>query len=260
MNKKNLKLQANVELKTTDYSMFRYIKGNRKIDAINVKRLTESIKKNYLPTTIIVNEFLEIIDGQHRLEVCKNLGLEVTFKIIPGLRLKDVHMYNSNQKTWSKLDYAISYAEAGIKPYLDLLEFMKEYPDFNLGSCENLLTNTFDGANEVADRLGVGCGRRKAYQNGELQISLEDKIRGYQMAAEIMRYKPYFKKFNSGVFVKTMISLFRNKKFDNDRMVSQVAKNPTMLVQCSTVKLYKLLLHDIYNAGKRQENRVSLYV
>jgi len=260
MKKVNSKLQVGVVLKTTDYSIFKYIKGNRKVDAINVKRLTEAFKKNYLPTTIIVNEFMEIIDGQHRLEVCKLLGLEVRYEIFPSLRLKDVHMYNSNQKVWSKMDYAISYAEAGIKSYQILLEFCKEYPDLNLGSCESLLTNSFDGANEVAPRLGVDSGRTKAYQNGDLEINMEDKVLGYNMASQIMRYKPYFKKFNSGVFVKAMISLFRNPKFDNDRMVSQVAKNPSALQQTSTVRQYKIMLQDIYNYNKTTANRVALYI
>lgn len=263
MKKKNL-FQVGVILTTKDYSIFKRLKGNRGLNEINVKRIADSMTESYLFTVVIVNEFMEVIDGQHRIEACKRLGLPVNYIIKPGLRLSDVQKYNGFQMQWNKMNYALSYSEAGIKSYMILLEFMKEYPDFNLGSAENLLTNTFDGANEKSDRVrnadGKLTGRVKSFQNGTLEISMEDKVRGYLMAAEIIKYKPYFRKFNSGVFVKTMISLFRNPKFDNDRMISQIQKNQTMMVQCATVKQYKQLMQDIYNAGKRYENRVALYV
>lgn len=256
--------QIGVVLTTSDYSIFKTIKGNRGVKEINVKRIMDSMIINYQFTVIIVNEFMEVIDGQHRVEACKRLGLPVNYIIIPALRLKDVQRYNGTQMQWQKLDYAISYAEAGMKPYHILLEFMREYPDFNLGSAENMLTDTFDGANELAGRVanddGKMTGRIKAFQNGALEISMEDKINGYIIAGKVMAYKPYFKKFNSGVFVKTIISLLRNPKFDNDRMIEQIKKYPTMMVQCATVKQYKLLMQDIYNMGKRHENRIALYI
>lgn len=249
---------------TKDYSIFKRMRGNRSIDEINVKRLVASMMIAYEWTLVICNEFMEIVDGQHRVEACKRLGLEVRYIQIAGLRLKDVQRYNSNQKTWSKMEYAISFAEAGIKSYQILLEFMREYPDFNISSAENMLTDTFDGANELSERIlnadGKATGRVKAFQHGLLEISMEDKVRGYEIVAEIIKYKEFFPKFNSRVFVNTIISLLRYKGFDNDRMIAQIQKYPTMLQQCATVKQYKLMLQDIYNMKKQVNNRVPLYV
>ena len=256
--------QLGVVLTTKDYSIFKTIKGNRGIKEINVKRIMDSMNINYQFTIVIVNEFMEIIDGQHRIEACKRLKLHVHYIIQAGLRLKDVQRYNGVKMQWQKLDYAISYADAGLKPYQMILEFMRENPEFNLGSCENLLTNTFDGANEIAGRVanndGKMTGRVKAFQTGLLDFTMEDKVNAYIMVAEIKRFKQFFRKYNSGVFVKTMISIFRNKKYDNDRMIAQLQKYPTMLQQCATVKQYKLLLQDIYNMGRRSDNRLALYL
>jgi len=256
--------KVNVILETVDYDIFKYVKGNRGLNEINVKRLMESMSEEYEFTLIICNEFIEVIDGQHRIEACKRLKLKILYIIIPGLRLKDVQRYNGHQMCWSKMDYAISYAKAGIKPYLILLEFMKEYPEFNLGSAENMLTNTFDGANEKSDRIknadGKKTGRTKSFQNGTLEISMEDKLNGYIIAAKVMAFKPYFKLYNSGVFVKTIISLLRNPDYDNNRMIEQIAKQPTLMVQCAKVSLYKRMLQDIYNYNRKEAFRVALYV
>lgn len=56
---------------TKDYSKFKHLEGNRNIVKPHLKRLKASMEKNYLFSPILINEKHEIIDGQHRFEVCK---------------------------------------------------------------------------------------------------------------------------------------------------------------------------------------------
>lgn len=81
--------------KTNDYSIFKSIMGNRTINLKNVNNIINNIKKNgLLPTVIIVNEKMEVIDGQHRLQALKELNLPVYYQIKEGLSINDCIAYN----------------------------------------------------------------------------------------------------------------------------------------------------------------------
>lgn len=60
---------------TTDYGMFNFMKGNRSVNPFNLKRITESMRERCLFSPILVNDNMEIIDGQHRFLAQKDLGL-----------------------------------------------------------------------------------------------------------------------------------------------------------------------------------------
>jgi len=96
---------------TNDYSMFRTLEGNRHLNKLHVKRLKESFQKAYLLSPIIVNEKFEIIDGQHRFEAAKQLGVPINFLIAPKYGLKEAQMLNENMKNWKKEDYLNAYCD-----------------------------------------------------------------------------------------------------------------------------------------------------
>ena len=65
---------------TKDYEMFKIIKENRNKDNPNYKQLKKSIQtKQIKSAAIIINEHMQIIDGQHRFWICQELGLEVPY-------------------------------------------------------------------------------------------------------------------------------------------------------------------------------------
>lgn len=65
--------------KTKNYSLFKKYAKNRDIDGRHVEKLIASIKTaNLLDCEpILVNEKMEVIDGQHRLEAAKSLNLDI---------------------------------------------------------------------------------------------------------------------------------------------------------------------------------------
>ena len=62
-------------LTTREYSIFKTIEGNRNISLLHLNRLRESMLEKHLFTVIVVNENMEIIDGQHRFTISKELQL-----------------------------------------------------------------------------------------------------------------------------------------------------------------------------------------
>jgi hypothetical protein len=115
--------------KTTNYDLFKYLLGNRKLKKNHIKKLRTSIEKsNHLNLhPIIVNQNYEVIDGQHRLEVARQLGLEIYY--FKSEIISDHHLIDSNvnQQTWEVENYIDYFALKENKPqYILLKQMMKQ--------------------------------------------------------------------------------------------------------------------------------------
>lgn len=98
-------------LKTKDYSIFKSVNFNRDKNKKHIQDVIKIIKKENLLHLhpILVNNSLEIIDGQHRLEAAKELGLEI-FYIQSDLSYQHILSSNLIQKNASLADVIKFYA------------------------------------------------------------------------------------------------------------------------------------------------------
>lgn len=133
----------NVEKKiyvTRNYDEFKQLKGNRTVTEQRVNKIINSIRDvGYITNPIIVNEKMEVIDGQGRLQALKILKMPVEYIVEPGAGIEQCLNMNINQTNWNLRDYIKSYADSGLDGYIKLIKLMKEYPQFN---CYVLLTAT----------------------------------------------------------------------------------------------------------------------
>lgn len=139
---------------TKDYDKFKTIEGNRDVIKAHVKKVTAALSKenlnNYMP--ILVNSKMEVIDGQHRLEALRELGMPVNYIVIDGADLATVQMLNSSAKSWSLNDYVQSFIKRGNENYMILDDFRRRY-NLPLMVCVTLLTgsNSRKGPEVVRD-------------------------------------------------------------------------------------------------------------
>lgn len=115
---------------TTDYSQFRTLKGNRPVAPRHVQQIVDSFQANpglIELRPILVNEKLEVVDGQHRLKAAEMLGLRLPYIIAPGLDIATAQTMNALQRPWNMLDFANSYAYAGNPNYQKFLRYMEDY-------------------------------------------------------------------------------------------------------------------------------------
>lgn len=111
--------------KTNDYSKFKKLLGNREVQEKRVTQLMTSIKENgFLNSSIIVNEKMEIIDGQARCEALKRLEMPIFYCIHKGAGLKECIDLNIKQGNWTLADYCGSYAANGNENYIRLIKLM----------------------------------------------------------------------------------------------------------------------------------------
>lgn len=233
---------------TFDYSMFKSMRGNRPLDKLLVMKLKKSFKKQYLFTIILVNEYYEIIDGQHRFEAAKSLGLPIYFTIQEGYKVKEVQMLNTNTKNWGKMQYLHSYCELGNPEYLKFRNFMRRYPKFGIAVSEAILTGLSNGKYKREDGHGV---RLPTFADGELEIPNES--RSYDIAEKIMQIQPFYDGFNRITFVRAMMRLFNNPNYDHNTFIKKLKIQPTALRHCQSVDQYLLLIEDIYNYRSRDK-------
>lgn len=105
--------------RTYDYDKFKIMRGNRKVAEKRVTTIMESIKQiGRLPTPIIVNEKMEIIEGQGRYAACKRLGLPIEYIIVIGATIEDCRIINQANTPWGEDDYIQSHIQSGNENYI----------------------------------------------------------------------------------------------------------------------------------------------
>ena len=118
---------VDVVWQTYDYNAFRIVPGlNRDVD--HWKRIVASMAKADLMSPIIVNEAMEIIDGQNRFFARRYLGLPILYIEQQGYGPDEMRLYNNDSKNWTKADFIQSYSSEGREPYELLQQLYINFP------------------------------------------------------------------------------------------------------------------------------------
>ena len=115
-------------MSTFKYELFSFIDGNRDID--HEDRIEKSIRKSgLLVQPILVNQQMQIIEGQNRFQCCKNLGLPIYYVVQEDIGLEEVKSLNSASKNWTTKNYIHSFAAGNRQlDYVYVEQLMKAYP------------------------------------------------------------------------------------------------------------------------------------
>jgi hypothetical protein len=249
---------------TTNYDMFRSLSGNRVVNPFNVRLIVDSIKSHgYLSSVVIVNENMEVIDGQHRINAAKEAGMPVLYAISQGYGVHEVQVLNSNAKNWTRKDYLSSYCELGLEPYIKLKAFWEMYPMLNLTSVLNILALTdisnvsttkmikISGAESKSSRMVTSKFKSGGFEIPNLELSVE-------IADHICQFADIYPGYNRTSFVAAIVFFMKNEHYKPSEMISKLLLQPTSLVDCPSEAQYKELLEKIYNFKRKASNRVSL--
>lgn len=113
--------------RTTDYSMFRAMTGNRMVSEARVKKIMDSIMEvGWISNPILINEKNEVIDGQGRLEALRRLGMPVEYRVVPGLTVRECRALNETT-SWHNPEYIKSWSDTGNESYKRLWQMMTMY-------------------------------------------------------------------------------------------------------------------------------------
>lgn len=257
-NQVQQKTEVNKVYKTNDLSIFKQIDGNRIPNLQHVNRLASSIRVNGMKCNpILVNEKMEVIDGQHRLMAAKEAASFVYYIIVTGYSLNEVHTLNLNQKNWGRKDFMEGYANMGIESYIKLKSFIAKNDDYTFNDCISFCANrtgAMDAKGSKSRLVNPELSIQKVFEEGTW--TGKDFNLAQEFASKIRMIKPYYSGYNKSGFVTTMIGLLQKETFDFNDFMHKIRLQPTAMVDCANRDQYRTLIEDIYNY--RSRNKVNL--
>jgi len=227
-------------LKTYDYEIFQRMKGNRTINSSHVNNLVKSMKEKYLPQPIIVNEDMEIIDGQHRSAAAEELNLPIYYQIIDGSTIGDVQRLNTNTKNWKGVDYLNMFCEREFQDYLILKHFIEEYK-FSLETTMSLLLNTHR----------IERPQNNDFKNGNFKI--KNLTLAKKNADKLLQIKPYYKGWNRRSFARALLALFKFEEYNHSVFIKKLKYCSHMLQHKLNTSAYLATIEEIYNFNSKTD-------
>lgn len=236
---------------TRDYAIFKTITGNRETQPAHVKKIMTAIEED--PDTIkfnpiIVNERMEVIDGQHRLKAIrelakKGLNIPVHYIVAPGRTLHDVQKINSGRKAWTPMDFAKSYRELGNSNYARYLDLKKAF-----GINHDVLLNYLS--------IGETVNTATMFREGNLKV--DDYVASFELCKYLHQYSYHYNNWHRRPFALAIRELWEAPGIDNEQLFDRVKRygndftHPELnLVDYPTPREYIIRLVDIYNFKRK---------
>lgn len=233
--------------RTNNYTIFKRMEGNRVVTAKRAKNIRKSIEEvGLIPSPIVVNERMEVIDGQGRLEAIRQLGLPVFFVVIQGLGLAECVSMNVNSTPWTVKDYVESYAEIGNSNYVRLKMLMDSY-DLPINVVICAATGVMSTANE-----NVLKGKLKLDEQYYWDVD--------KMLAYVERFGAVMKAnhiSNRSSVLAALCFCYQCEDVDNERMYESFVRHCHKLGSGRKITEILDVLTEIYNFGRRG-NRVYI--
>jgi hypothetical protein len=233
--------------KTKDYSIFKKNKCNRILDTSNLARIRQSIlTQNLLELRpIVVNSDMEVIDGQHRLAVAQELGLEIFYLIDVKAKDENIILLNCNQKSWNASDYLNYYINQGNQEYIRFNQFLEKHHLVISNALLLLLKNGMDTRASF-----------EIFRTGNFIFpSAVEIIEVNNNLAFINTVIDYIKTKTSGnkaylqrkTFFTSTLEFFSSKYVDKDTFMKKLEFRIDLMHPCTKRSEYKYILKQIYN-------------
>ena len=200
---------------TKEYGRFKFLKGNRDINERKVQKIIESIQQGvdilrYAP--VIVNENMEIIDGQHRFAVSQQLKANVYYVIHKAADLSIVPAINSKSSKWKTVDFLNSYLDLKKEQYEILYDFItNKFDRLNLPTAIKILYN---------GTTNVGGEAMEAFQDGTYQVRYLDEAT--RICTFLKDFVPHTENPFSTRFIDVAIKLMSSEKYNHSMMLEKL--------------------------------------
>lgn len=219
---------------TDQYDMFKQADGNRNITySYKLEKAATEVGFLY---QILVNEKMEIIDGQNRLEVCKRLGIPVRYEIKEGAGDKEIISLNTTNKKWTLTDHIEHFAKKGNQEYVKLAAILEKHTGRSAIVATAMGKENISGAANQIVREG-----NFKFQNYDKYIEFIEYVDKF---AEIIQINVGEK------LLPALYTLFTTEKFNGDRLINKLFET-NQIERVSLIndrsKLLEILIIDVNN-------------
>lgn len=233
--------QVGIIFETTDYDKFSFSPMNRERDYRHVERLKKEMQERFIRTAISVNDQYVILEGQHRYEAIKGLGLPLTYTIInPEDSESFIISMNTNTKNWKNDEYLNFYVKKE-KTKNPLNYYDMPYHNFKRARDYKIHFMTLIEL--------IYSSRQKKYTTwfGKGNLLIQNK--------ELFKENVNFlvtavKQHRACEHRNTQLALCKyllNKNFDKETFLEKLEKFPDKLLRSSTINQATLNIKTLYN-------------
>jgi hypothetical protein len=223
---------------TTDYGRFKFIDDNRMVVPSHLEELKASIQETNLlyANPIIVNEKLEVFDGQHRLLAAEDLEVSIYYDIIPNLSSSAMITLNVLGLNWKPENFARYYASKGNNDYSYYLNFRKENDLNHQSAMAFLLAKDWEvhGGGQTSRHFKAGL------------FTVLDKEYAETAVKQLRDYRWHYKGYLRRSFIKAVLIVLRHSEYDHEWMINRLDLIGSRLTDRVNTLDYLRDLEDIY--------------
>jgi len=243
---------------TQDYARFKYLQGNRDLKEGNIKAIQNQVQQCGQRIPIVINEKNEIIDGQHRLEACKRLGIPVKFIVDVGANIDHVISANIVGQKWSLMDYVNRYSSEGNGHYQRLHDFIIECKKHGISASAamSIVNNgkSYKGYYMYDDgKIRQHGGKYKVkklyYVGDDVRLGyfrIESLKEPRKRLEAIIQFK-HFAFYKKSYFINAILQVMRIKDFDVKRLRQAADTYPNRFVNEPDVDGFVRMFESVYN-------------
>jgi hypothetical protein len=226
----------NVIQETKDYDIFKKLPGNRTLSKGLIRDLIHSFTDKpqlIFARPLLVNEYFQVVDGQHRQAALMSIGHSIPYMVVPKLTVRDARLLNALQRSWTLEDFARSYAETDGGVYQQFVDLMDKYhlPPRTLLSYTTGMTS---GSEHISTKFRTGEYKPRPMYDTQAWI---DKL---------TEFAPYNRHWNEQSFATAVAQLLARDDYDHERMIRKLESSGP-LIHRSAVKDYLRDLESVYN-------------
>ena len=224
---------------TNDYSIFKPAK-NRNVDARKVAKKKESIAQINLQQPIIVNRRMQIVDGQHRFQALKELGMPINYIVSYNWRTdEDTATMNNTQDSWNTINWAEFRISQGNQRVREAMELARNY---------EMLTEGRMTINTALEMMSVnnGLSIKIALKNDSYDFDNEIGNEVFQIVSIIAEYPSDMKNPYNQKLVRAIRLLKNDLGYVNKKAIARMAKKNLISVYNNENQMAKYI-KKIYN-------------
>ena len=241
---------VNVVQQTENYDQFRFLDANREVNRRHVLAIQASYESNGNFTQaqpILVNERFEVIDGQHRLEAAKGLGLPVFYTVVPGLGAAEARKMNLLHKAWTPKDYLRAHVATGSRAYVLFNTLYEEFPEIPM-------TTLITYANNKQE-----AGLEAKFRKGDMRFTQEMFAKAQRNLVRLMECIEINKAFKSKPMSLALLTAINSGNYRHAKMLEKIASQGADMAVYQNVGDNIRQLENAYNWHVTPDNRVRFF-
>ena len=249
--------EATLGRATREYHRFKFNYINRDINPRHVKKLEQEIvDMGMVMVPVLVDQEWNVIDGQHRIMACENLGMPVPYLLTKSMSIEDVVRLNNVTLKWSQLDRVKSYARQGNEHYQRLLSFYEHcaerVPSISMSVCAKLAQGNMSQGGG-----GAFISKGKTLKNGlwEFKGTTDEAIERFEMC---MHFEEFGFAFTES-FLSALYTCLKHEEFSIKVFKTRALKYRDRLFRCSTKNAYLRMIEDVMNYRRCEKNHIRLF-